>query len=71
MWVYLYSTGETDIKQVNLNSMLCDDLEEWNGGGVGGGLQREVIYVHLSLIHIVVQKLTQNCKAIILQWKKQ
>ena len=37
MWFYLYSTGETDIKQVNLNSMLCDDLEEWNGGGGGRG----------------------------------
>ena len=43
--------------------MLCDDLEEW-GGGVGGRLKREGI----QLTHTVVRKkLTQSCKAIILQ----
>ena len=50
--------------------MLCDDLEEWDreggrevqeGGDVG-------IYVYIYLIHFVIQqKLTQHCKAIILQ----
>ena len=40
--------------------------------GVGGRLQREGIYVYIELIHFVVQqKLTQHCKAIILQLKKK
>ena len=52
--------------------MLCDDLEGWMGGGVGGRLQREGICVCIQLIHFVVQqKLTQHCKAIILQFKKK
>ena len=33
--------------------MLCDDLEEWDGG-VGGSFMREGIYVYLWLIHVVV-----------------
>ena len=50
--------------------MLCDDLEEWDARCWGGRLTREEIYVYLYLIHIVVQqKLTQHCKAIILQSK--
>ena len=50
--------------------MLCDHLERWDrkggretqeGGDVG-------IYVYIQLIHFVTkQKLTQQCKAIILQ----
>ena len=37
--------------------MFCDDLEGWNDGvGVGGRLQREGIYVYISLIHVVVQQ---------------
>ena len=44
--------------------MLCDVLEEWNGGGVGGSLKREGMYVYMWLIHFVVQqKLTQHHKA--------
>ena len=51
--------------------MFCDDLEGWMVGGVGGRLQREGIYVYIELIHFVVQqKLTQHCKAIILEFKK-
>ena len=51
--------------------MLCDDLEVWDEGWVGGRLKRKRIYVYLQLIHVVVQqKLTQHCKAIILQFKK-
>ena len=38
---------------------------------VAGRLRREGIYVYAQLINIVVQqKLTQHCKAIILQLKK-
>lgn len=50
--------------------MLCNDLEEWDGGRVGARLKWEEIYVYLLLIQ---QKPTQHCKAIILQlktWKK-
>ena len=36
-----------------------------------GALRREGLYVYLELIHVVVQwKITQHCKAIILQLKK-
>ena len=38
------------------------------GGGVGGRLKSERIYVHMYVIHMVIQqKLTQHCKAIIRQ----
>ena len=49
--------------------VLCDNLEEWNTEEVGGKLKREGIYVYLWLIHIVWQKPTKHCKAIILQLK--
>ena len=50
--------------------MLCDHLEGWDKEGVretqeGGDID---IYVNVQLIHFVIQqKLTQQCKAIILQ----
>ena len=48
--------------------MLCDNIEEWDG--VEGRFKREGTYVCLWLIHVdVLQKLTQYCKAIILQLK--
>ena len=46
--------------------MLCDDLEEW--GGVGDRLERGDICI-LGLMHVVQEKLTQHCKAIIHQLK--
>ena len=50
------------VQHRELSSVLCDDIEGWEGG------KREVIYVHIQLIHVVVQqKLTQHCKAITLQ----
>ena len=50
--------------------MLCDDLEGWGGGRMGGRVKREGIYVYILLIHVIVQqKLIQHCKAIILQLK--
>ena len=40
--------------------------------GVGGRLKREWIYVNIQLIHFVVElKLTQHCKAVILQFFKK
>ena len=51
-----------------LGLVLCDGLEEWDGGGVGGRFKREGIHAHIQLIHIVVQqKLRQHCRAVILQ----
>ena len=50
--------------------MLCDHLEGWDREGrretlEGGDMG---IYVYIQLIHFVIQqKLTQQCKAIILQ----
>ena len=50
--------------------MLCDDLVGWDREGgreaqEGGDMG---IYVYIQLIHFVIQqKLTQHCKAIILQ----
>ena len=52
--------------------MLCDDLDGWDGGGVAGKEVQEgediCTHVHIEEVHTVVQqKLTQHCKAIILQ----
>ena len=51
--------------------MLCDKLEGWDGGGQEGGSRGRLKsegYVCTQLIHTAVnQKLTQPCKAIILQ----
>ena len=50
------------------NSVLCANLEGWDG--VGGKFKREGTYVYLWLIHIDVwQKPAQYWKAIILQLK--
>ena len=36
------------------------------------GLEREGLYMYLQLIHgVLQQKLTQHCKAVILQFKKK
>jgi len=52
--------------------VLCDDPDGWDRVGESGGRvvqERGSIYI-LQLIHIVVQqKLTRQCKAIILQLK--
>ena len=51
------------------NTQLCDDLEGVNGG-MGSRFKREETYVYLGLTNVgVQQKLTQHCKAIILQLK--
>ena len=52
--------------------MLCDDLDGWDGGGVAGKEVQEgediCTHGHIEGVHTVVeQKLTQHCKAIILQ----
>ena len=58
-----YSTG-------NSNPVLCDNLEGGLGREAGGRFRREGTYVFLQLIHVDVwQKLTQHCKAMILQLK--
>ena len=46
--------------------ILGDNLEGWDGVGVGGMFKREGTYVYLWLIHVVWQKSTKYCKAIIL-----
>ena len=45
-------------------------LQGWSWGVVGGRLKREEICLYLWMSNIVQQKLTQHCKAIILQFKK-
>ena len=50
--------------------MLCDHLEGWDREGGSEAQEGEDmgIYAYIQLIHFVVQqKLTQHCKAIILQ----
>ena len=50
--------------------VLSHNLEGWDRGGMGRRSKREGIYVYVQLIHAVVQqKLTQHCKALILQLK--
>ena len=42
-----------------------DYIDGWNGGVLGGRLQREGICLHIWLFHDVIeQKLIQHCKAI-------
>ena len=41
------------------------------GGGIQGGrLKRKGKYVYIQLMHVVERKLTQHCKASILQVKR-
>ena len=55
------------LRHRELISVLCDNLEGWDGGLLGGKLKREGFYIYLQLIHMVVQqKLAHHCKAIIL-----
>ena len=50
--------------------MLYDDLEGWDGVVVGGRLKKEGTCVYVRLIHFIAQqKLTQHCKATLLQLK--
>ena len=54
-----------------LSSGLRGHLEGWGGGG-GRRFRREGKYVYRWLIDFIVQqKLTQHCKAIILQFKNK
>ena len=58
------------IPQNSNGNVLCDNLEGWDGVGVGGKFKREGTCVYLWLIHAdICQRATQNCKAIILQLK--
>ena len=61
----MYDTG-------NPKSLLCDNLEGWDGREVGGGFKRVGTYVYLMPIHVDVwQKSSQSCKVIILEFKKR
>ena len=60
------------MKGRELSSVLCGDLEAWDGAGVGGRPKRKGIYVYTLLIHFVVQQtLTRHCKATIPQRGKK
>ena len=51
--------------------MLYDDPEKWDGAKVGGKLEREgYMYALHDFMLLYTQKLTQHCKAIILQFLK-
>ena len=55
----------------NPKPVLCDNLEGWDGVGVGGRLRREGTHVYLWLIHVDMwQKPAKHCKAIVLQLRK-
>ena len=59
-------------KDRKLSSALCDDLHGWDGGGTAGRSERERIYVYKELVQLTEQwKLTQHCKAIIFQLKRE
>ena len=60
----------TCIEPRELSSMLCGDVGGCDGDGVGERSKWEGLCVYIQLIHFIVQqKLTQHCKAIILQLK--
>ena len=49
--------------------MLCDDLEGWDGGGVGGMLKREGMYGYIWLIWAsLVPQLVKNLSAMQETW---
>ena len=55
-----------------LNPVLCDNLEGWEGVGDGRRVQEGGYFIHLWLIHADVwQRPTQYCKTIISQLKKK
>ena len=59
---------EAAVEHRELSSVLCDDLERWDGSGVGGRLKRKGPCVYIWLIYVAVQqKLRHNCKASIFQ----
>ena len=63
------ASWETAVLHKELSSVLCNDLDGWNGGG---RLSREGICVYIQLIQDVIQqKLTQHCKASNLQFFKK
>ena len=47
--------------------MLCDDLEEWDREGGREAQEGEDMGIYVYIHFVVQQKLTQHCKAIILQ----
>ena len=60
------SQWEATVQHGEPSSLLCGDLEGWDGGGCGKEAPE-----YLQLIHVVAeQKLTQYCKAIILKFLK-
>ena len=64
----IYSKWEFAVWHSELNPVLSDNLERWNGVGFGMGVQEGETYVYLWLIHAAIwQRPTQSCKAIILQ----
>ena len=62
------SSWEVSLEYRELNPVLCDNLEGWEG--VGRRFKREGTYAYLWRIQVIVwQEPTQYCKAIILQLK--
>ena len=47
-WVVISYSKVTFKKQSNrdLNSVLCDDLAGWDGGGEGGSIERGYMYTY-------------------------
>ena len=39
-----------------LSSVLCDDLDGWDGMGGGGRSKREGIYLYIELIYFTVRE---------------
>lgn len=63
------SCGEL-LSSTGSSALRCDDLRAAMGGGVGGTLKKEEVYVDIQLIHFIVQQgLTGHCNAITLQSK--
>ena len=69
-WDFHSNTELRNVSVREISSVLCDHLEGWDREGgremqEGGDMG---IYVHIQLIHVVVQQqLTHHCEAIILQ----
>ena len=61
----LYDAGSSTC----VETVLYDNLDEWDVGERGERFNREETYVYLWLIHVDVWQRPTQCKAIILQLK--
>ena len=70
-WSPWYTVKDkSKVQDREFSLVLCDDLEGWDGGGGREAQEEGDICIPIAVSLCVQQKLTQHCKAITLQFKK-